>query len=112
MAIQKIGSLLDPNRFKKLEDDGKKHRPINEKFEQAKEFGKYVGIDTILVMRLFKIYGVGEVLGIRSWLADCPFDNRKGGKFTLAIWKLKENKVLKDEREKKRQALPELAPLE
>lgn len=98
MAIQNIGSLLDPNRFKKIEVGDKKQRPINEKFEQAREFGKYVGIDTILVMRLFKLYGMGEVLNIRSWLADCPFDNRKGGKFTLAIWKLKENRAFKQKK--------------
>lgn len=96
--MQNINNLLDPNRFKKI-DDGKKHRPINERYEKAQEFGKYVGINTILVMRLFKMYGMGEVLNIRSWLADCPYDNQKGGKFTLAIWKLKELKAEKEKKE-------------
>ena len=92
--MNNLKSLLDPNRYRKIEVGDKKQRPINTRFEQAREFGNYVGINTILVLRLFKIYGMGEVLSIRSWLADCPYDNKKGGKFTLAIWKLKDNKGL------------------
>lgn len=90
-----IKNLLTIDRFKKLEDNGKKHRPINDRFEKAKEFGDYVGINVIMVLKLFKIYGMAEVLYIRSWLADCPFDTRKGGKFALAMWKLKENAAKK-----------------
>lgn len=103
--MQTVGDLLNIERFKKNEPDGKKQRPVNPRFEQAREFGKYVGIDTILVLRLFKIYGMGETLNIRSWLADCPFDNRKGGKFTLAIWKLKELKAEKEKKEENKKRL-------
>jgi len=65
-------------------------RPINIKWEQAEEFGRYVGIQTPMVMRLFKLYGLENVLAIKSWLSDIPFDPAKGGKIALANWKLKE----------------------
>lgn len=84
--MDNLKDLLNPNRFKKPIGNT---RPINERYEKAREFGIYVGIDTILVLRLFRLYGMEKVLSIRSWLADCPYDNRKGGKFVLAIWKLK-----------------------
>jgi len=73
--------VLKPNQSK---------RPINMNFEQAFEFGKYVGLSTFFVMRLFKTYGKKEVLSIRSWLYDCPFDPKRGGKIALSHWKLKE----------------------
>lgn len=72
----------------------KSGRPINERFEKAKEFGEYVGISPIVVMRLFKLYGEERVLKIRSWLKDIPYDNRKGGKIALAHWKLKEKTAI------------------
>lgn len=91
--MNNLGNLLDPNRFKK--EENKNSRPINERWEKAQEFGKYVGIETVLVMRLFKMFGEGPVLSIRSWLYDCPYDPKKGGKFVLAIWKLKELRTAK-----------------
>jgi hypothetical protein len=69
-------------------------RPINELWETADEFGKYVGIPTPVVLRMFKLYGKGKVLGLRSWLYDTPYDPRKGGKIALANWKLKELQVV------------------
>lgn len=81
-----IGATLAKYQIKKNESK----RPINERWEQAKDFGEYVGLPTTFVMRLFKIYGVDKVLGIRSWLYDAPHDNSKGGKIALAYWKLKQ----------------------
>lgn len=89
--MNNIKTLLNTDRYKRA-DPSVKSRSINERYEKAQEFGKYVGINTILVLRLFKLYGMGKVLNIRSWLADCPYDNKKGGKFALAIWKLKSDR--------------------
>ena len=65
-------------------------RPLNLTFEEACQFGEYVGINIFVVMKLFKLYGKEKVLSLRSWLYDCPFDSKKGGKIALAHWKLKE----------------------
>lgn len=62
-------------------------RPINPTWEQAKEFGDYIGINTLFVLRLFKIYGKEKVLAQRSWLKDAP----KGKEFNgLVVWKMKQ----------------------
>jgi hypothetical protein len=63
-------------------------RPLNMRYEHAKEFGEYVGLDTIFVLKLFKIYGMEKVLGLKSWLKDCPHDpDRYAG---LVRWKLED----------------------
>lgn len=92
--MQNIGSILE--KYKKpTNDPAKKTRPINPVWEQAQDFGKYVGMPTTAVMRLFKLYGMGNVLGIKSWLYDIPYDKNRGGKIALAHWKLKELKKIK-----------------
>jgi hypothetical protein len=70
-------------------------RKTNERFEMAREFGQYTGLSTIFVLKLFKQYGMGQVLGIRSWLADLPPNPKYIGKpkAGLVIWKLKQGKV-------------------
>lgn len=54
--------------------DGKRQRPLNPSWEEAKEFGTYCRLSTPFVMKLFKIYGKQQVLGLRSYLGDsrCP----------------------------------------
>ena len=64
-------------------------RPINTNWEKAQEFGKYVGIPTLVVLRLFRLYSPEKVLALRSWLYDIPSNPQKGGKIALAHWKLK-----------------------
>lgn len=60
-------------------------RPLNPRWEAAKEFGEYVGIPTIMVMRLFKLYGMEKTLALRSDLADFPHSD----KFGYAVNRLK-----------------------
>jgi len=62
-------------------------RPINMKWEKAKEFGKYVGLPTVFVLKLFTIYSEERVLSLRSWLQDLPHNTNKFP--GLVIWKLK-----------------------
>jgi len=92
-----MGNLDDLLQKRKLEIAAKAHegfkRDINTKWEVADEFGKYVGLPTTFVLRLFRIYGQNKVLSIRSWLKDCPYDPAKGGKIALAVWKLKQDKL-------------------
>lgn len=89
--MNNIGSILE--KYKKpIQNPAKKSRPINPIWESAAEFGKYVGIPTVVVLRLFRLYGMKETLGIRSWLADVPYDPKRGGKIALAHWWLKELK--------------------
>lgn len=86
--METINEILD--KYKKVEN--KSTRAVNEKWERAQEFGKYVGIPTTVVMRLFKLYGESNTLKIRSWLYDIPYNNNRGGKIALAHWKLKQAK--------------------
>lgn len=65
-------------------------RGINIKYETALQFAKYVGLPVLVVLRLFKIYGMNETLSIRGWLYDVPHDPSRGGKIALAHWKLKQ----------------------
>lgn len=88
--MKNLKDILKNRRFKSQEST----RPINNRYEVAREFGDYVGIPAIPVMRLFKLYGMEKVLGIRSWLYDIPFDPAKGGKIALANWKLKQNDLV------------------
>lgn len=81
-----IGLTLAKYKVKRTE--GK--RPINERWETAKEFGEYVGLPTTFVLRLFKIYGIDRTLSIKSWLFDVPHDTNRGGKIALAHWRLKQ----------------------
>lgn len=67
-------------------------RPINLLWEQANEFGKYVGIPTPMVLRMIKKFGPKKVFSMRSWLYDIPFDPKRGGKIALAYWRLKQMK--------------------
>ena len=69
----------------------KSKRPINKTYEAASEFGNYVGLHPIVVLRLFKLYGISQTLSIKSWLYDVPYNPKKGGKIALAHWKLKED---------------------
>ena len=61
---------------------------VNQNYEEAKEFGDYVGLPVFFVLKLFKLYGKSKVLGLRSWLGDINADPKryKG----LVIWKLKQ----------------------
>lgn len=87
--MESLGSILS-KKIVKNEESNKKSRKINTTFEQAREFGDYVGLPTLFILRLFKVYGKEKVLGIKSWLKDVPFDPARGGKIGLAIWKLKQ----------------------
>lgn len=59
-TIIKNYSTLDKNAAKL------KNKPINIKWEQAKEFGEYVGIPITVVLRMFKVYDIKTVLSLRS----------------------------------------------
>lgn len=70
---------------------------INNKFERAKQFLEYVGLDAsrsniIFVLKLCKQYSPDEVLSLRSWLKDMNFDTSrwKG----LIVWKLKNKGII------------------
>lgn len=66
----------------------KNERPLNENWEVADEFARYVGLKTPFVLKLFRIYGRAKVLSLRSWLKDAPCDPlRRNG---LVVWKLKQ----------------------
>lgn len=92
--MQSLADILGNTKVV-AEDKPKKYRPINETWELADEFGKYVGMSTTAVLRLFKLYGKGNVLAIKSWLYDVPYDKSKGGKIALAHWKLKTEREAK-----------------
>jgi hypothetical protein len=62
-------------------------RPINEKYERAKAFALFLGVSPLFILRLFKIYGMGKVLGLESWIRDYPI---KSSPYGLLVWKLKE----------------------
>jgi hypothetical protein len=78
--MDKIQVSLD--RFKK-----NTNLKINPLWEEAKEFGEYVGLPTKFVLRLFKVYDKKKVLGLRSWLKDAPHDPKRFA--GLVVWKLK-----------------------
>lgn len=86
MPVNKLSDILGKYKPEKVE--GK--RPINTTYEEAKEFGTYVGLNPIFVLKLFKQYGKDRVLNLRSWLKDVPYDPKKGGLAALTIWKLKQ----------------------
>jgi len=99
-----MGSLVKEYYMNTLEDLINKKRleikrtdkpsRVNLKWEQAKEFIRYVGFEddfslTVYILKLFKIYGQGQVLSLKSWLKDYSCDkNRIRG---LLVWKLKKD---------------------
>lgn len=67
---------------------------INNKFERAKQFLEYVGLEAnrgniIFVLKLCKQYSPSQVFALRSWIKDMRFDTArwKG----LLVWKLKKD---------------------
>ena len=66
-------------------------RPVNVDFEEAREFGSYVGLNTIFVLKLFKKFGKAKVLNLRSFIADVKEEKGKT-KAGLIYWKLKNEK--------------------
>lgn len=70
-------------RYKK--STGKK---VNKTWEEAEEFASYVGLKTLFVLKLFRLYGKEKVLGLKSWLKDAPNDPKKFP--GLVVWKLKQ----------------------
>lgn len=71
-------------------------RKLNQTWEVADEFAKYVGLNTIFVLKIFKIYGEQNVLALRSYLKDFPDKKTYKDKCGLITWKLKENLKLKN----------------
>ena len=70
---------------------------INNKFERAKQFLEYIGLDAnrgniIFVLKLCKKYGAGETYSLKSWIKDMRFDpTRWKG---LLVWKLQKTQVI------------------
>ena len=73
---------------KKIIRTSQSSRKININWEEAKQFGEYVGLGTIFVLKLFRVYGKGKVLGLQSWLKDCNHDPKRYA--GLVVWKLKQ----------------------
>ena len=78
----KINEILVKKKVRKNESK----RKINLQFENAREFGNYVGVNPIFVLKLFKIFGEKKVLSLKSWAKDAP---HKKGLEGLITWKLK-----------------------
>jgi len=72
-------------------------RPINNVWEDANAFCSYLEYRESLIpfiIKLFRIYGRAEVLGLKSWLKD--LEGVKGKEISgLIIWKLKENEKIR-----------------
>ena len=92
--MNNIKLVLQNKKFVKTSSN----RPINENWEMAQEFSKYVGLSVPITLRLFKKFGRGKVLSIRSFLADFPADYR--GKTGIAYWKLNDLAVKNAEKVK------------
>jgi hypothetical protein len=56
-------------------------------WEEADAYAKYVGVTTPFVLKLYRVYGRKNVLGIKSWLKDAPRDPKRF--YGLVVWKLK-----------------------
>ena len=85
-------TLADIIKLKKIERSEKPtKRGGNPNWIEAETFGKYVGLSTLFVLKLFRVYGKGKVLGLQSWLKDVPNLDKKryAG---LVIWRLKGGK--------------------
>ena len=79
-----IRDILITKRIAEIKNQSQ--RPINLKWERAKEFGEYIGVPTVLVLRLFKDFGESKVISLKSWIKDYPVDSR--GAFRILKWKL------------------------
>ncbi len=85
--MQQVGSILARKKF--VVRSGKEINPV---WEEAVEFGEYVGLKPVFVMKLFKLYGKNKVLELRSNLRDMPYDITRG-KEGLVIWLLKKDQA-------------------
>ncbi len=68
--LKRAGELHKPQL------SAEKLRPINIQWEEAKEFGSYVGLSTPFVLKLFKQHGKHKVLALRSFLKDSMCDKK------------------------------------
>ena len=82
--MQNINKILSNRRFE-IDNNVK----LNTKWELAKEFGDYVGLNTIFVLKLFRDYGMQQVLSTRSYLKDFPNNGEFKSKSGLIIYRLK-----------------------
>lgn len=64
-------------------------KPVNERYEQAKEIGDYIGIPVFVIMRLQKQYGHAKVARLRTFLKDYPNLDKKRA-IGLCHWFLKQ----------------------
>ena len=78
----KVSELLTNKQFNNIV----KPKKINLKYEKASEFGKYVGLTPIFVLKLFKNFGEEKVLSLRSWIKDYDCKDKK----SMIYWKLKQ----------------------
>lgn len=88
--MQSLSQILIKKDFLKQNTSKRKG---NIRYEEAREFGEYVGLNTIFVLKLFRDFGRERVLSLRSWLKDIPYDDSKGGLPALIVWKLKQKKI-------------------
>lgn len=90
--MKTLGLILkDKQIIKKLTT---KPAKINSSYEQAKQFGEYVGLNVFYVMKLFKLYGQQKVLNLQSWLKDMSNVDKKRYP-GLVFWKLKSSELKK-----------------
>lgn len=87
--MENVNEILKTRHF-----EISKGKNPNPRYEMAKEFLEYIGIDSstgniIFVLKLIKQYGAHNVYSLRSWFKDMNFDTTrwKG----LIVWKLKNN---------------------
>lgn len=89
--IQNLSDILKSKQeaLKNRQTDQKPSRGGgNPNWNDAAQFGQYVNLSPVFVLKLFRIYGKGKVLGLQSWLKDVP--NLDKSRYAgLVIWKLK-----------------------
>lgn len=84
--MQTIADVLK-NKIIERQEQTKK-RGGNPNWIEAEQFGKYVRLSTPFVLKLFRVYGKGKVLGMQSFLRDIP--NLDPSRYAgLVIWRLK-----------------------
>ena len=66
-----MDSISNVLKGRKIEKNVGK-RPINEKYEQAKQLSEYINIPVFVVMRLQKQYGSAKVAKLKTFLKDYP----------------------------------------
>lgn len=89
--IQNLADILKQkqDQLKKDHQNAKPKRGGgNPNWQEAEMFGKYVGLNTLFVLKLFRVYGKNKVLNLQSWLKDVP-NLDKSRYVGLVIWKLK-----------------------